>query len=451
MKTTTKVTKLNAHYQHWWTQTTQSVAFDGSFLVNSTNSGVTAGIPVQVASTVTYGENYPDWRSRIAGGLNATTELSGDVYRIITAKQGSYHAKWKEVPNLTPGGLAEIREDSGYGFMGISDSLLFSSGSEFPSLSLTTADNRALARYNDKVASVNRQFQGGVFFGELAEALHGIRHPAEALFKGIESYSSAATKLRRRFVKSKADFLSLSRNRRRKVARSFAEAAGGLWLERSFHWLPLLGDIRGAVSAVEHTLDKIPRQFIRVSATDVKSQTFGTSNFTGPRVVSGVVNRYTTVGTSVKYYGIVQVGPRTSFVPDMKALGFDPRSFLPTIWELIPYSWAVDYFTNIGDMIYGLSYGGSDVMWTARGTKKFTTVKQIGFLGVDFSPPTSGWHYTEQYANAKESEVVSEHAQIARATYTGSFIPGLEYQIPGLSLKWLNLGAVFLQRSAAFL
>lgn len=423
---------------------------DSSSSGPSKTGSVTFTGPVSFGSTIAYGANYPDWRTRILGGLNATTNMSGTIQRVLTSEEGFMHARLKQVPDNPLATAFEIREDHVFGYIGIAVPL-FHSNPSFPTISLTTATNRALARYNAKVAGVNRQFQGGVFFGELAEALHGIRHPAEALFKGIESYSNAATKLRRRYVKSKADFLALSKGRRRKVARAFSDAATGLWLENSFHWLPLMYDIQGAISALEHTFDAAPYQMVKASATDEVQKVQTSSSWGAGRIFPGTVSTLASRGASVKFYGIVRVGSRTTFQPDMKALGFDIQSFVPTVWELIPYSWAVDYFTNIGDIIYGASYGGSDVLWTAIGTKKWAKLSQRSGLSSIKPVPTSGWHFTELYGTMKSSEVTTETAQIARATYDGPYIPGLEYKIPGMSLKWLNLGSVFLQRSLAFL
>jgi hypothetical protein len=405
---------------------------------------------VSYGSTIAYGSNYPDWRTRILGGLNATTNMSGTIQRVLEAKEGFMHAELKQVPDAPNSTGFEIRKDTGFGYLGIT-APLFHSNPSFPTISLVSATNRALARYNAKVSGVNRQFQGGVFFGELAEALHGIRHPAEALFKGIESYSNAATKLRRRYVKSKADFLALSKNRRRQVGRAFSGAATGLWLENSFHWVPLMYDIQGAVSALEHTFDAAPYQMVKASAYDEQQKTTDFSSWGTGRIYAGTVSTTAIRGASVKFYGIVRVGSRTTFRPDAKALGFDLRSFAPTVWELIPYSWAVDYFTNIGDIIYGASYGGSDVLWTAMGTKKFAKLSQISGLSSKPPVPTSGWHFTVLNGFMKPSECATETAQIARATYDGPYVPGLEYRVPGMSLKWLNLGSVFLQRSLAFL
>lgn len=403
-----------------------------------------------VTSDVTFGPNYPDWRDRIKRGACATTTLDGTVYRVLSAKEGYYEAYWKMVPDgPTPGPWYEIRKDQGIGYLGVIQSI-------FPTISfgdygVATATNRALARYNEKVAAVNRQFQGGVFFGEIAEALHGIRHPAEALFKGIEKYSTAATKLRRSYVKSKADFLSKSKSQRRQVAKAFTQAATGLWLERSFHWLPLMGDIRGAISALEHTFDRLPYTNVKASADDVQKIRYESGTYGGPIQYTGLYSLTDKFGASVYFHGKVRVGPRATWVPDRKALGFDLASFVPTLWELIPYSWAVDYFTNIGDIIYGASQGGTDVVWTEIGTKVYGKRSQIGAIGARPPVPSIGWHFTQLYGYVIPSEVTAEVAKVSRAIYNGTYIPTLDYKVPGLSLKWLNLGAAFLQRSAAFL
>lgn len=422
-------------YSHYIVTPT-STTFDGGKLQR-------VDLVAAVVSDLTFGDNIADWKDVIRRGDNATTSMTGTTKRASRTNghlDGQVRFSLIADPNWKV-----IWLYTGYGVF--APYALFSTTS-IPTSS-ATAENRALARFNAKAASVNRQFQGGVFFAELHKTLHGLRHPAEALFKGIETYSRAATKLRTRLVKSRAHYRSLGKAQQRQVAKSFTEAATGLWLEKTFHWLPLMYDIQGAFSALEHSFDRLPSVFVKVSANDVQQETASTVTG-GLSFISLNYSISEKAGASARMYGRVRVQSRLPYWPDSAALGFDPRSFVPTIWELIPYSWAIDYFTNIGDVLYGMSQGGCDVTWAALGTKRYvkrTLLSSPSFNGI----APSGYVFDNAFLVASPSEWSSEKAIINRASYSGNFIPDLEWKVPGISLKWLNLGAAFLQRSLAFL
>jgi hypothetical protein len=398
-------------------------------------------------NTVTFGNNFPNWKQLIEDDINATTTMDGSVTRWITVQDGIGHSEWKYAPSLS--GAYEYRSAQFGGTYAPWNPLT-------PPLAIPTssysAEQRALARFNAKAAEANRQFQGGVFFAELGKTLHGIAHPAEALFKGLNAYFGAATKLRRSIIKDRATYLALSKSRRRQVAKATTKAVTGLWLEQSFHWLPLMYDIQGAVSAYLALSDRWPTTFVKVSATVKESETATPGELSVGEGITFPYVDHRSAGASVRMYGKVRIGHRDPVLPDLKAIGFDIRSFLPTVWELIPYSWAVDYFTNIGDMLYAASYGSGDIQWASIGIKRFSNCScTLGVSNYLMKPP-SGWTNVLAYAVMKPSVVALEKAVISRAQYTGNFIPLPDLKVPGLSsLKWLNLGAAFLQRSLAFL
>jgi hypothetical protein len=406
----------------------------------SSDSPVSLGNRVTLQSSLDYGDNLPNWMRLLRLGENATTSMSGTTQRAQVLRSGTMNFYQAFTNNPPIPGFWYTRTGSCTG--NLSPSPFLSTGT-VPSSSVK-AENLALARWNAKAAEVNRQFQGGVFFAELTKTLHGLRHPAEALFGGIRKYHTAVTKLRRRMIP--ADFDTFKRARRRLVSKSFSNAATGLWLEHSFHWLPLMYDIQGAMSALEHTFQRLPSEFLKVSARDVQLETVTGSQFQNG-IMSWSEKIVDTYGASVRMYGRVRVGTRLPYWPDSKALGYDIRSFVPTVWELIPYSWAVDYFTNIGDILYGFSQGGQDVMWSARGIKRFVTRRITASANGNLESPGAGYVITAQSASGQPSEVLAEKAIISRATFTGFYTPTLEWKCPGVSLKWLNLGAAFLQRS----
>jgi len=425
-------------YSRLDTSPTSSTYISGK--LNSADSSTTC------VSTITTGDNIPNWKWLISQGLDATTTMDGTIER-AQYRRGHLYARHELIYNPDPR-WTTVWQYTGEGHFTPIGAF---SGSESVPLSTTTAANRALARFNDKAANVNRQFQGGVVLAEIAKTLHGIRHPAEALFKGIETYSRAATKLRTRFVKNRASYLSLSKARRREVAKSFSKAAAGLWLEKTFHWTPLMYDIQGGISALEHTFDQMPRTFVKASGTEVVTEAHSVTH-NGTSYIDMIESYSVKTGATVRMYGSVRVRPRLPFWPDTTSLGFDIKSFVPGIWELIPYSWAIDYFTNIGDILYGMSQGGSEVAWSAQGSSRWVKRGMITTTGftVDALTPVPDYT-TKAYILGSPSELLSEHAVIHRASYTGNYIPELEWRVPGLSLKWLNLGAAFLQRSLGFL
>ena len=405
-------------------------------------------------SSVTVGDNLPNWMRLIRLGENATTSMTATVQRVQPLRWGRVAADWRYVPDFP--------SDNWYRRYGSIRGLFVGSPILSPSnpalISSQKAEDLALARFNAQVAEVNRQFQGGVFLAELGKTLHGLRNPAEALFKGIERYFHAAKKLRsrtiRKYLKVKnlgeitgpIDLRSLGKRQNRLLRKEFTKAATGLWLEQSFHWLPLMYDIQGAWSALRHSYERLPSQFVKASATDVQAEA---SEFaqTGISWILADITVKQTTSASVRMYGRVRVGTRVPSWPDNKALGYDIRSFVPTLWELLPYSWAVDYFTNIGDVIYGLSYGGQDVLWCARGIKRVIARRHFGTSAVKPQLPPNLHHNTAFTVIAATSEVLAEKAILSRATYTGSYIPLFEWRVPKLtSLKWLNLGAAWLQR-----
>lgn len=353
-----------------------------------------------------------DYRYRISIGDNATSELFGT----------------KVDMKLVEGQLAIAYYDPLFGNINY---WYFSQGdlaySQVSQLGLigptsTTADNRAKAKFIRKCSEAQSALQGQVVLGELTEALNMVRHPARSLRKGIDDYFDTLKKRRRGNNATKKKVLS------------------DTWLEYMFGWRPLISDIEAGSKALDNIRSRRhPYQMIKV----VESESVDVP--TPPEYVPGMLSYYIAkkrYGTStIVYRGIVNlnVNPGISMVAEN--LGFRWDQFVPSLWELVPYSFLVDYFTNIGDIIQSWSYASSNLRWVSKTViDEFTIEHQTA----GFSPDVLSLHPAQIVERIERHASSRSTARVVQRTANGgSLVPSLVFEVPGSdSLKWLNIAAL---------
>lgn len=118
--------------------------------------------------------------------------------------------------------------------------------------------------------------------------------------------------------------------------------------------------------------------------------------------------------------------------------GLLARDFLPTVWEVIPWSFVADYFVNIGDMVSAWSYGFQDLNWACETIRDLTRdeyeTRHISKPPVDF--------YVTQNSGGGFNSVVEVKNFVRRRVVYESLVPSLEFTIPGVGKPWLNIAAL---------
>lgn len=180
-----------------------------------------------------------------------------------------------------------------------------------------------------------------------------IRHPALGARRALSAYADNA----RRAVKKGAG------------SRGLAD----LWLEFSFGLKPLLNDVKSGAEALGKlgTNFRMFRASALAEAPDVVDSSTNLNGWASVKTYQG----WTDVTTSTaRGTGAFRTKPSIFCQADLNVLGVSWGDALLTGYELIPYSFLVDYFTSVGDCLNAqILLGQVDTVYACVSTKSTVT------------------------------------------------------------------------------
>lgn len=204
-------------------------------------------------------------------------------------------------------------------------------------------------------------FAGGTFLGELKETLLMFRRNLLRVHDWNLDYLRNAIKA-----------LGRAHNRAR-----LAKDVSGLYLEWAYGWKPLLSDLEDAIKACTELAKRPKVKFILGEGSSSKllssnSTLYNTSGIYWIRNVREDMRTYS------KFSGVMKCQMAIDAAYLRHLFGFDPlRDFFPTIWNLIPYSFLVDYYVSVGDFVAGTFADTSSLAWVSA-TQVTSSQKTVG-------------------------------------------------------------------------
>jgi hypothetical protein len=300
-----------------------------------------------------------------------------------------------------------------------------------PDWSLTDNDllarNRALIQYLKKVRAVQVRFSAPTFLGELREGLHMIRHPFQQLRTNLID-----------------PWLMKVKHLQRTKPSTWKAVLGGAWLEQAFGWQPLFNDIKSAhkvYKGMTNARTKIPVSAFGITKKLVPARSFYDKPLNLPGNVSIHV-KLTRVAQEiyiVRYRGKVVRTVNATLADDLRLWGFDAFEWIPTAWELLPWSFLVDYFSNIGEVITAGCALRSTIAYTnvsvVRLRSHATTINHDR-AGTD----SAHARYVDSGGFSLTTKHVNRHVQ--RSAGVGVGYPELRFEVPGLPAQWANMTAL---------
>lgn len=306
---------------------------------------------VKLLTRTRTGVGLPTYKRVISSAGNATTSANG-IFSSLENQRFRVHLDYDKADGFG------LRTEEVYG-----DTAHYLGEPVFNPYS-SIADARAAAKFLAEIRKAAVLMSGPTFLGELRQTKRMLSKPAAALWESMSDYLNNVKRAnqnnrKRYFRKEPARY-----------ARNLGKIASGLWLEKSFGWDPLMHDIADARNAFDSLieLDRVAK--VSSGAQDAKLS----SSITLPQLmVSGShlwmrsVQRHTH-HTTVRYRGAVRVQAATTYTDRFARFGFTPSEFIPTAWELLPWSFLIDYFTNIGEILSASVTDTSALIWSAKST-----------------------------------------------------------------------------------
>lgn len=375
---------------------------------------------------VRVGDANPRWRKSVAAHENATTNMSGTFETITDSVPIGSFLELVNTNNLP----SKRQRETVSGFHTEDRYLPTSDTHANPVLGSSSAMNRAMTTAFKQVRSAQIAMSGGVFLGELKEAVHMLRHPAQALRSHLGGYLTKLSKAKKAKPKKWLDTLSQT------------------WLESSFGWRPFVNDLEDAMKAYNEVTKNAQQEFrhIRavgkdnalVSQLNESFSPIGNFRHKGSCVVRD--EAICIIRGEVKREAVVTT------VDKLKVFGLTPSEFLPTAWELLPWSFLVDYFTNIGDIIEAGATDTSSVAWLCMANVRKRITKATMYPDLATVKQLNGNGYISGGGN--QGSFSYERKIVARQSLPALTFPTFKLEVPSGTIKELNLLALFTQANS---
>jgi len=305
-----------------------------------------------------------------------------------------------------------------------------------PGIGTGVALNRALIAFLKHARAVQSEFSSPIFLGELKETLQMIRRPAMGLRNILNGYMT-----------------DLRKQKKSKTPKEWKKNLSSTWLEHSFGWTPLASDLQEGYKAYSGLAARKDGEQklvsgIGIEEVDVPSQSFTIPTFVGggPSGIKSVQTLVTKDKAFFKYRGMIVRRVDVTLRDKLSRVGFNPEEFVPTVWELLPWSFLIDYFSNIGDVLTANAFNRADLGWSASTSVRSRITR--GSVSPDYD-----W-----LRNTKKKWFVSISGDPCTFTYERRFVtrsasasigfPTLALELPGKPAQFANMLALFSQAYA---
>lgn len=207
------------------------------------------------------------------------------------------------------------------------------------------------------------------------------------------------------------------------------------WLTYQFGFMNAVYDIDAVVKAIERS-KAIEADVVRVTGYDDLNRASVTESLQSLYYASFPRTYASGADYRARYvFGILASSFGGQYNSVGAQLGFSARAFVPTLWAALPHSWAIDYFTNIDNLIDEWVNRSAKIVFGSFSTTSF----RYGKVSVSGTITTASNIYTCRLLRPATRSI------LAYNRLTVGVLPQLklEFRVPTSWVQLANLFAVY--------
>jgi hypothetical protein len=310
---------------------------------------------------------------------------------------------------------------------------------------LSKVQARVRENLSNKVREQFTTFCGPTFLGEIRGLIQLVKRPADLIYRLFRDTVQSARRTKERVERLKR----MKRPKHwtetrweKRVARKIhmeIEKLNSTYLEYTFAVLPLMSDVQDYVKALQEWLKEF-RLDVREresSQLEGKAQTIYRNGFQ-LNIRSWNEYKVEAIG-KIKQEVTTPVGTLASLSDQ---LGFTWPEFRATLWELIPFSFVVDYFTNISGILNAAYASTAYLSWVSTTSVVETHTEMIA-IPVAFGTPPSGGYDGYLSSTPNTTQRVGYTHRINKSLVRTNTLPPMSIQFSWPSNKqWFNVASL---------
>lgn len=402
--------------------------------VTSDRTGRIGNLVFVTPEFVKTGFKLVDWEEKIAAKIDATTSytvrvgptlVTGSllqnneiVWRWVDYEWyvDSYQLFWTEIKGFPHRDYLTVHQSSTQDYS--------------PEIALS--NSIAKLAFLRKMRELNRPWTSLTFLGELRETIGMIRHPLRGILKTTRSYRARVRRLAkvREHLIRRYGHLPVERRRQALMLSRLDQMMTQSYLQWTYGVAPLIEDLTNMFAAAKALCDN-EGSVTRIVVTSPKINGKASGGSYLERVNNSRAVFMKTVQEipliSTRYIGAVRsdMNPPGSLDRLLNVTGANLREFVPTFYELLPFSFLVDYFTSVGDVVNGAFTAQRNLIYACSIAKMKSSRLQLTV------PLPSMWGVPRQWPSMPlvAASVYTRHNRV-KANLSVSFTD-FRFTIPG--------------------